>query len=171
MQNVLAMILSLAGVALLSSGSLSDGGNFVGILCAVGSAIAYGGYLLWIERTRLSSIDTTVFVALKTVGAVVFLLIFVLFTNQLYFGISFMTFCGLLLSSFVTIMASFCLALAIRHIGSVHTSILGSMEPIVCTVAAFLFLGEAIGLKSGIGIVAVIVATILVTLNKNTKGL
>ena len=76
---------------------------------------------------------------------------------------------GMLASGICTILASYCLTLAIRHIGSVYTSILGSIELIVCAVAGFIVLGEAISLGSGIGIAVIIVATVLVALSKNEK--
>jgi len=168
-QSVIAMILSLIGVALLSSGSLSTGGAPIGIVLAIGSAIAYAGYFLWMEHQRLAAMNTTVFVALKTCGAVAFMFLYVLLTNQLTFSISLATFLGLMVSSGCTILASFCLTLAIRHIGSVYTSILGSIEPIVCAVAGVIFLGEEIGLRSAIGIIMVLIAAILVTLSKQKK--
>lgn len=165
-QSVAAMLCSLAGVALLSSGSLAIGGKPAGILLAIGSALSYAACFLWIERKKLTTLDTTVFVALKTCGASILLFPYVLATNGLTASISFQTFCGLLVGGVFTILASSLLTMAIRHIGSVHTSILSSTEPIVCAVAGVLFLGEEVSLNSGIGIVMVLAATILVTLSK-----
>lgn len=165
-QSVLAMLLSLAGVALLSSGSLSAGGEPIGILLAIGSAAAYAAYFLWVEREKLTSLDTMVFVTLKTCGASVFLFFYVLVTHELILSVSLPTFCGLLLSGAFTILSSFCLTMAIRYVGSVHTSILGSVEPIVCAIAGVLFLGEQVSLRSGIGIVMVLASAVMVTLSK-----
>lgn len=165
-QSVAAMLLSVAGVALLSSGSLSAGGKPLGIILAIGSAFAYATCFLWIEREKLTSLDTTVFVTLKTCGASILLFPYVLMTNGMTFSMSIQSFCGLLLSGAFTILASFFLTIAIRHIGSVHTSILTSMEPIVCAIAGVLFLNEQVSLKSGIGIMMVLAAAILVTLSK-----
>ena len=163
------MILSIVGVALLSSGSLSTGGEPEGIILAIGSALAYAACFLWIEREKLTALDTTVFVALKTSGASILLFPYVLVTNGLTFSMSIQAFCGLLLSGIFTILASVFLTIAIRHIGSVHTSILSAMEPIVCTIAGILFLGEQVSLKSSIGIMMVLTATILVTLSKQEE--
>lgn len=165
-QSILAMILSLVGTMLLSSGTISSDRAYIGILLGIGSAVAYAGYFLWVEHTKLAGMDTTVFVTLKTCASTVLLLVYVLATKQMIFSISLQTLLGLTLSGVCTILASVCLTLAIRHIGSVHTSILGAIEPIVCAVAGFLVLGEAISLKSGIGIIVVLIATVLVTLSK-----
>lgn len=165
-QNISAMILSLVGATLLSSGTLTSGKAYIGIILGIGCAIAYACYFLWTEHQQLAAMDTTVYVTLKTCASAVLFFLYVLVTKQLTFSVSLQTFLGLTLSGVCTILASICLTLAIRHIGSVHTSILGAIEPIVCAVAGFFVLGEAISLKSGIGIVVVLIATVLVTLSK-----
>lgn len=165
-QSVLAMILSLVGAMLLSSGTLDSDRAYIGILLGIGCAVAYAAYFLWVEHTKLADMDTTVFVTLKTCVSTVLFFLYILVTKQMLFSISMQTLLGLTLSGVCTILASICLTPAIRHIGSVHTSILGAIEPIVCAVAGFFVLGEAINLKSGIGIAVVLIATVLVTLSK-----
>lgn len=168
-QSVLAMILSLVGAMLLSSGTLDSERAYIGIILGIGCAIAYAGYFLWVEHAKLSDMDTTVFVTLKTCVSTVLFFLYILVTKQMVFSISLQTLLGLTLSGVCTILASVCLTLAIRHIGSVHTSILGAIEPIVCAIAGFFVLGEAISLRSGIGIAVVLIATVLVTLSKQPK--
>ncbi len=167
--SVLAMILSLVGAMLLSSGTLTSDKAYIGILLGIGCAISYAAYFLFVEHTRMAAMDTTVFVTLKTLMSTVFFFLYILVTNQMTFTMSLQTFLGLVASGVCTILASYCLTLAIRHIGSVYTSILGSIELIVCAVAGFIVLGEAISLGSGIGIAVIIVATVLVALSKNEK--
>ena len=168
-QSVLAMILSLVGAMLLSSGTLDSDRAYIGIILGIGCAIAYAGYFLWVEHAKLADMDTTVFVTLKTCVSTALFFLYILVTKQMIFSISLQTLLGLILSGVCTILASVCLTLAIRHIGSVHTSILGAIEPIVCAIAGFFVLGEAISLRSGIGIAMVLVATVLVTLSKQAK--
>ena len=59
-RSVSAMLLSLVGVALLSSGSLSTGGKPAGILLAIGSALAYAACFLWIDHKKFASPDVQV---------------------------------------------------------------------------------------------------------------
>lgn len=167
--SILAMILSLVGAMLLSGGSLSGDKAYIGIILGVGCAISYAAYFLFVEHTRMANMDTTVFVTLKTLMSTVFFFLYILVTDQMTFTMSLQTFLGLVASGICTILASVCLTLAIRHIGSVYTSILGSIELIVCAVAGFIVLGESINLTSGIGIAVILVATILVALNKSEK--
>lgn len=168
-QNISAMILSLVGATLLSSGTLTSGKAYIGIILGIGCAIAYACYFLWTEHQHLAAMDATVCVTLKTCASAVLFFLYVLVTKQLTFSISLQTFLGLALSGVCTILASICLTLAIRHIGSVYTSILGSIELIVCSVAGYFVLGEKISLRSGIGIAVVLIATILVALSKLEK--
>ena len=154
---------------LLSGGSLDGDKAYIGILLGIGCAVSYAAYFLFVEHTRMANMDTTVFVTLKTVMSTVFFFLYILITKQMQFAMSWQTFLGLVASGICTILASYCLTLAIRHIGSVYTSILGSIELIVCAVAGFIVLGESINLSSGIGIAVILVATILVALSKNEK--
>lgn len=167
--SVLAMILSLVGAMLLSSGTLTSDKAYIGILLGIGCAISYAAYFLFAEHTRMAAMDTTVFVTLKTLMSTVFFFLYIWVTKQMTFTMSLQTFLGLVASGICTILASYCLTLAIRHIGSVYTSILGSIELIVCAVAGFIVLGEAISLGSGIGIAVILAATVLVALSKNEK--
>ena len=167
--NVAAMILSLVGAMLLSSGTLTSDKSYIGILLGVGCAAAYASYFLWTEHQNLATMDTTVYVTLKTWVSVVLFFLYVLVTKQLNFSISLETFLGLAVSGVCTILASFCLTLAIRHIGSVYTSILGSVELIVCAVAGYFILSEVISLRGSIGIAVILVATILVALSRKKK--
>jgi drug/metabolite transporter (DMT)-like permease len=157
------------GAMLLSSGTLTSDKSYIGILLGIGCAAAYAGYFLWTEHQELATMDTTVYVTLKMWVSVALFFLYVLVTKQLTFSISLATFLGLALSGVCTILASVCLTLAIRHIGSVHTSILGSIELIVCAVAGYFVLGEVISLRSTIGIVVVLAATVLVALSKQEK--
>lgn len=168
-QSIVAMALSLIGTLLLSSGTITSDRAYIGILLGIGCAISYALYFLWVEHQKLAAMDATVFVTLNTCLCAIFLFVYILVTNQLTFSISLQTFLGLALSGGCTILATFCLTLAIRHIGSVHTSILGAIEPIVCAIAGFFVLGETISLRSGIGIVVVLTAAVMVTLSKQEK--
>ena len=168
-ENVAAMVLSLVGAILLSSGTLTSDKAYIGVLLGIGCAAAYAGYFLWTEHQNLAAMDTTVYVTLKTWASVVLFFLYVLVTGQLTFSISPETLLGLALSGVCTILASVCLTLAIRHIGSVYTSILGSVELIVCAVAGYFVLSEVISLRSGIGIAVILAATILVALSKKEK--
>ena len=167
--NIGAMIMSLVGTVLLSTGTLSSDNSYIGILLAIGSAVAYAFCLLWTEHQRLAAMDTTVVVTLKTCVSAALFFVYVLVTDQLTFSISLETFLGLALSGVGTILASVFLNLAIRHIGSVHTSILSSVELIVCAVAGYFVLDELISLRSGLGIVVIMGATVLVALSKKDK--
>ena len=167
--SVAAMILSLVGTMLLSTGSLNSDQAYIGVILGIGAAVAYAINFLWTEYQHLATMDTTVLVTLKICASSLMLFLYILVTDQLNFAISLETFLGLALSGVGTIMASFLLNLAIRYIGSVYTSILDSVNLIVCALAGYFVLDEVISLRSGLGIVVILVATILVALSKREK--
>lgn len=167
--SFLAMVLSLVGAMLLSGGSLDGDKTYIGIILGIGCAISYAGYFLFVEHTQMAAMDTTVFVSLKTMMSTVFFFLYILVTGQMTFTMSLQTFLGLVASGVCTILASYCLTLAIRHIGSVYSSILGSIELIVCAVAGYFILGESLSWGSKIGIVVIMIATILVAISKKEK--
>ena len=68
---------------------------------------------------------------------------------------------------FVGIGAILTQILAIKYVGSVRTSILGTLEPIVCTIGSALVLRDAISFRTILGGILVLAAVIIVTLNKN----
>ena len=49
------MILSLVGAALLSSGTLTSGKAYIGIVLGIGCAVAYACYFLWTEHQTLTA--------------------------------------------------------------------------------------------------------------------
>ena len=167
--NIAAMLLSLVGAMLLSSGTVTSDKAYIGIALGIGCALAYACYFLWTEHQHLAAMDTTVYITLKTCVSAALFFFYVLVTRQLTFAISWETLLGLSLSGVCTILAGVCLTKAIRYIGSVYTSILGAVELIVCAAAGYFVLGEVLSLRSAIGIAVVLIAAVLVALSKKEK--
>ena len=99
--SVLAMILSLVGAMLLSSGTLTSDKAYLGILLGIGCAISYAAYFLFVEHTHMATMDTTVFVTLKTLMSTVLFFLYIWVTKQMTFTMSLQTFMGLVASGTV----------------------------------------------------------------------
>ncbi len=168
-QNIYALLLSLVGIVLLSVDSLSSGQIPLGILLAFGSAVVYAFYFLMVEHKGFGTIDSTALVFFVSIGDIVAMFLYALATKQLVLTMSAKAFSMLLLSGVFIGSASLCLMLAIKRIGSVHTSILGTLEPIVCTVASAIFLHEKITVRMLSGGLLILIAVIIVTLQKSSK--
>lgn len=169
-QSICALLLSLAGIVLLSVDSLSSGRMLLGILLAFGSAVVYSWYFLTVEHNGFREIDSTVLVFLVAIGDIVAMLLYAMVTNQLVLAMSAKAFCMLLLSGVINACASLCLMQAIKRVGSVHTSILGTLEPIVCTFAGVIFLHEKVTVRMLLGGCLVLAAVIIVTLQKSKRS-
>lgn len=66
-----------------------------------------------------------------------------------------------------TLVSNLTLILAVKHIGSTTTAVLGCMEPLTAVVMGILFLGESCNPMQalGIGIILVAVTTVIVARN------
>ena len=73
----------------------------------------------------------------------------------------------LLLALLPTVLSNLTLVLAIKHIGSTMTSILGSMEPLTAVLVGVVHFGEGFDLDSAAGLILVVTAVIIVILQTN----
>ena len=71
------------------------------------------------------------------------------------------------LSLLPTVLSNLTLVLAIKHIGSTMTSILGSMEPLTAVLVGVVHFGEGFDLDSAAGLILVVTAVIIVILQTN----
>ena len=168
-QSVYALLISLLGIVLLSVDSVSSGQMPLGILLAFGSAVVYAFYFLLVEHKGFGAINSTVLVFLVSIGDIAAMFLYALATKQLVLSMSAKAFVMLLLSGVFIGGASLCLMLAIKRIGSVHTSILGTLEPIVCTLAGAVFLQEKVTVRMLFGGLLILIAVVIVTLQRTSK--
>ena len=74
------------------------------------------------------------------------------------------------LGGLISVLAILTQILAVRQAGSVVTSILSTLEPIVCAIGSALVLREAISARTVLGTALVLAAVILVTLQGRGKA-
>lgn len=165
-KTIMAMLISLLGIVLLCDASVVGGNALLGIVLALCSSLTFASYLLWNERRKLAMLDSIVFVSFMSLFDTGDLFIYNLITNQLDITISGKIVLILLLVGFVGIGAILTQILAIKYVGSVHTSILGTLEPIVCTIGSALVLHDVIRFRTILGGILVLAAVIIVTLHK-----
>lgn len=165
-KTVIAMLISLIGIVMLCDASTLEGNVLLGVSLALSSSLTFAIYLLWNERRKLAMLDSIVFVSLMSLFDTGDMFIYNLVSNQLDIKFSANVALILLLVGFVGIGAILTQILAIKYVGSVRTSILGTLEPIVCTIGSALVLHDAISFRTILGGALVLGAVILVTLNK-----
>lgn len=163
-----ATLLVLGGIYLLSG---SEGGeiNPTGMALALTTVLTYASYIVGLNRSSIGRIDSLklTFYILAT-GSLFFLANLLVRGEGLAPVPSWTTGIDLFLLALVpTLISNLTLILAVKHIGSTTTAVLGCMEPLTAVVMGILFLGESCSLIQawGIGIILVAVTTVIVARN------
>lgn len=159
----IAIVVSLVGVTLLAWGGHHGADFKQGVALAMGTVVTYALYIVGVMKSRASSIDplTLTFYVLL-IGAIMFF-IYAIATSGIDPLHSFVQWRDLLLVALVcTVLSDYTLVLAIKHIGSTMTSILGSMEPMTAVVVGVVYFGERFDVASIVGVLLVIIAVVIV---------
>ncbi|OUN71954.1 DMT family transporter [Barnesiella sp. An55] len=163
-----ATLLALGGIYLLSG---SEGGeiNPTGMALALTTVLTYASYIVGLNRSSIGRIDSLklTFYILAT-GSLFFLANLLVRGEGLAPVPSWTTGIDLFLLALVpTLISNLTLILAVKHIGSTTTAVLGCMELLTAVVMGILFLGESCSLIQawGIGIILVAVTTVIVARN------
>jgi drug/metabolite transporter (DMT)-like permease len=165
----LALVISYAGIALvfLHDMHVLQHDAFTGSLLVFGSALAYAIYLVGAGHT-IARIGATRFTAyVMTVACAACLLQFAVTHPAAALDLPIRVY-GLSIAMAVisTILPAFLLAAAMRRIGSVHTSMIGSIGPVSTIFLAYVFLGERMSLEQIGGSVLVLAGVLMISLKK-----
>lgn len=163
-KTVVAMMGSLIGIVLLCDVSRLSEDAPLGILLALLSSLTFSIYLIWNERRGLAKMDPIVFVTVLSLMNAALIAIYNLATDQLRLTLSPRIAFLLICTGALDIGAIFTQILAIKYVGSVYTSILGTLEPIICTIGSALVFHDIITGRMVFGGALVLTAVILVTL-------
>ena len=160
---VIAVFISLVGVALLAWGDAGNNDPGRGLIYAGTTVFTYAVYIIGVMKSRAGRLDPLIVAFyVLTFSAAVFL-VYALSTSGIAVVHTWHIWRNLLLLALLpTVLSNLTLVLAIKHIGSTMTSILGSMEPL--TAVHF---GEGFDLDSAAGLILVVTAVIIVILQTN----
>lgn len=167
--TVLAMLLSLCGIVVLCDNSVMSAGAGKGIVLALLSSLTFSIYFVWTERRHLAEIDSVVFTTILTTYSSLLIGIYNFTTGKLNVSVSSKTWVLFIIAGVIACVAIVTQVQAVKHVGSVLTTILGTLEPIVCTIGSAVALKETISLRTVLGSVMVIVAVIVATLFKGNE--
>lgn len=168
---LLALALSYAGIALvfLHDMHVTQHDAPLGSILVFGSALAYAVYLVGAGHT-IARIGATRFTAyVMTVASAACLLQFAathavtdLDLPLRVYGLS------VAMAVFSTVLPAFLLAAAMRRIGSMHTSMIGSIGPVSTIYLAYVFLGEQLSLVQMTGSILVLAGVLMISLKKHS---
>lgn len=165
---LIAVIVSLVGVALLSWGDMGHNNPMRGITYVGITVFTYAFYIIGVMKSRAARIDSLVLAFYVLSFGAVYFLIYALASKGLAVPLTKEVWSNLLLLALLpTVLSNLTLVLAIKSIGSTMTSILGSMEPLTAVVVGIVHFGEKFNLDGAAGLVLVITAVIIVILQSH----
>ncbi|MDL2214838.1 DMT family transporter [Dysgonomonas sp. OttesenSCG-928-M03] len=164
---IIASVMSLAGVGFLcwdSSGAM----DMTGVLIASVTIFTYAITIVTINKSSVSEVPSLVLAFYMFLSSTIFLFFTTSVTST---GIQPITetsaWIRLLLLAFLpTAVSNLTLILAVRYAGSVITSILGSMEPLVAVSVGVLYFSESFRLNNFLGILLIIISVSIVILSR-----
>ena len=164
-----AVVISLIGAALLSSGEIDfKGGNTtIGLTAAICSVFFYGGYIIGVRKSRAVQIESTVLTCyVMGLGALLFIICgcFISGIRLVTKGVTWLYILGLALPA--TAISNITLVKAIKHIGPTLTSIFGAMEPLTAVIIGIVAFKESFTVASAIGIMLIVTAVTIVVCKK-----
>lgn len=174
-QTVSAVLLAVAGVALLSLGPMGEpadaavatGSNRIltGILLTLMAALANAIYYVGIQVAKLPKIDGLVVTFYIMLIGAVFCIGNALLTGAPSWLTGWKEIGLVILLGLITaVLSNLTLVLAIRRIGPTLTSILGVMEPLTAVAVGCLVFGEPVSLQLCAGAFTIIASVLLVLL-------
>ena len=161
--TVIAILLSLAGIALLNQTGDGTSLSFWGVMLVMLSSLTYAIYIVVVNKSslRMSSVKLTFYVLLfglftiygytLAMGETVQLLVTPkqwLYATQL--------------ALMPTVLSLVLMVIAVHDIGSTPTAIMGAIEPITAVAIGVLVFGENFTPRLAIGIVLILTAVLLI---------
>lgn len=171
--TLFALLISYAGIALVFQHDVQvlQHDALSGSVLVFGSALAYAVYLVGAGHTiaRIGASRFTAYV--MTVACVACLLQFALthvvadlnLPSRVYL-------LSIAMAVFSTVLPAFLIAAAMRRIGSMHTSMIGSIGPVSTIYMAYVFLGERLSPVQLVGSILVLFGVLMISLKKQAQN-
>lgn len=158
----LSIVLTFAGVVIMTQSDSTHTINPIGVMLSLGSALVYALFIVIINRSKtISNVSNSLltFYAL-TVGSIIFLGKIILSDIDITTGINHdMAWLNLVgLAILPTVVSTATLAIATRNIGATKASVLGVFEPVTAILIGTIVFGEALTTNIIVGILLSIAA-------------
>ena len=165
----IAFVVASLSVSLFTTGTQA-GGQLIGIILAVTSAVCFALYMLITEKANLTDLDPVVFVfyvsLVSTVGC-----LFMGIGGPLIVAVPVKALIVLLLCAIVNNVIAFALQQqGVKYLGAAMTALFSLFEPVFSCVFGVIFLQQAMGIKSVFGIVLILLPLAAIVLLDNRKA-
>lgn len=167
---LIAVVISLVGVALLAMGDDNENNSMRGIIYSGATVFTYATYIIGVMKSRAARLDSLVLAFYVLSFAAIYFLIYALSTTGIQVVHTWSIWKDMLLLALLpTVLSNLTLVLAIKEIGSTMTSILGSMEPLTAVLVGVAHFGEKFNLDGVAGLILIITAVIIVIMQSKHK--
>ncbi len=166
----LCILMAISGIALLYHGKGGVTLSTVGVTLVILSSLLYAFYIIGVNQThtQLSPVKFTFWIVFFGLIA---LLVYTLFIGErlepLRTPVEWAS--ALQLALLPTVLSLYFINVAIEHIGSTPTAIMGALEPVTAVCIGVLIFGESFTLRLAAGIVLILSAVILLVLSREKK--
>ena len=165
----IAFVVASLSVSLFTTGTQA-GGQLIGIILAVTSAVCFALYMLITEKANLTDLDPVVFVfyvsLVSTVGC-----LFMGIGGPLIVAVPVKALIVLLLCAIVNNVIGFALQQqGVKYLGAAMTALFSLFEPVFSCVFGVIFLQQAMGIKSVFGIVLILLSLAAIVLLDNRNA-
>lgn len=162
---LIAVIVSLVGVALLAWGDAGHKDPARGLAFAGMTVFTYAVYIIGVMKSRTALLQPLAVTFYILSFSTVIFLVYALSSSGIAATHDWDSWRNLLLLALLpTVLSNLTLVLAIQQIGSTMTSILGSMEPLTAVLVGVMHFGERFNLDSAAGLILVILSVVIVIL-------
>jgi len=161
--TLFAILLSLAGIALLSQGDVGTVST-IGVMLVILSALSYAVYIVIVNQSKLqmSSLKLTFYVLFFCMLT----LLAYSFTSK---GLALQLppsprawICACWLGLVPTILSLVLMTISVHEVGATPTAIMGALEPLTAVLIGVLVFGESFSLRLAGGIVLILGAVLLI---------
>lgn len=169
--TVVSICLALGGIALLYKNETGATLSTLGVVLVMISSLSYALYIIIVNKSTMlmSSVKLTFYVLLFCVSTIIIRSFFgegnhiQLLTTPSMWG------WALMLALIPTIVSLILMVIAVHHIGSTPTAIMGALEPLTAVMIGVLVFGEVLTTRVAIGILMILLGVIIIIANKSFK--
>ncbi len=169
--TVVSICLALGGIALLYKNETGATLSTLGVVLVMISSLSYALYIIIVNKSTMlmSSVKLTFYVLLFCVSTIIIRSFFgegnhiQLLTTPAMWG------WALMLALIPTIVSLILMVIAVHHIGSTPTAIMGALEPLTAVMIGVLVFGEVLTTRVAIGILMILLGVIIIIASKSFK--
>jgi len=165
----IAFVVASVSVSLFTNDGAA-GGRFIGIILAITSGVCFALYMLITEKANLTEMDPVVFVFYVSLVSMLGCVAMGISGGSLIVAVPMKAMIVLILCAIVNNVVGFAFQQqGVKYLGAAMTALFSLFEPIFSCVFGAIFLQQAMGIKSGIGIVIILLCLAAIVLLDNRK--